>query len=288
MGRQRDEEKKFSESLDRWLAGKEVESGEDMSEDYQTAINFAQKLTEFRAEPSSEFKAQLKQRLLLELTRQEVAAREKAKGNWFWEGLKRLVPQSPVWRTSAATLVVIIVVVGVLWRTGMFTQAPALVTMEKAMEEAPVAVEGGAPEEAAVARSLEAEVALRPMLEVVVPSDTIVAPYGEPVISEFVFKNISSETITMANFPPAIQIVGRGVSGPVRSFAEGDESLELLPSETVSHSFVWDQRDDDGKQVAAGWYTLFLGEVVISKETEPKEARIGPGQPVSILVEADE
>ena len=287
MRKRRDEERKFSENLDRLLAGKEVEPGEDMSEDYQTAVNFAQKLTEFRAEPSSEFKAQLKQRLLLELTKQEVAAREKVKGNWFWEGLGRLVPQSPVWRTAAATLVVVIVVAGVLWRTGMFTPTPALVTMEKAVEEAQVAVEGDAPEKAPAIRSLEAEASLRPVLKIeVMPSDTIVSPYDVPISSEFTFMNISSETITIANFPPAIQIVGRGASGPVRSFAEGDEGLELLPAETVSYLFVWDQRGNDGKQVAPGWYTLFIGEVAISKETEPKEVRMGLGQPVNILIQS--
>ncbi len=289
MGKQRDEERKFSENLDRLLAGKEVEPGEDMSKDYQTAVNFAQKLTEFRAEPSSEFKARLKQRLLLEWTKQDMAAREEAKGNWFREGLRRLVPQSPVWRTAAATLVVVIVVAGVLWRTGMFTQVPALVTMEKVVEEEQLGVGGAVPEAAPAARSLEAEEVLRPMIEVeVLPSDTIVSPYGEPVTSEFIFINISSEAITITNFPPAIQIVGRGALGPVRSFAEGDESLELLPSETVSHFFVWDQRDNDGKQVAPGWYTLFVGEVAISKETEPKEVRVGAGQPVNILVESDQ
>ena len=171
----------------------------------------------------------------------------------------------------------------------MFTPAPALVTMEKAVEEEQLGVGDGAPEPAPAARSLEAEAALRPTLKMeVVPSDTIVSPYGKPVTSEFIFMNISSESITIANFPPAIQIVGREALGPVRSFAEGDESLELLPSEAVSHSFVWDQRDDDGKQVAPGWYTLFVGEVGICKETEPKEVRVGAGEPVNIHVQPDQ
>ena len=161
MGKQRDEERKFLESVDRLLAGEEIESGEDMSKDYQTAINFVQKLTEFRAEPSSEFKTNLKQRLLMELTRQEVAAQEKAKRNWFWESLGRLVPQSVVWRTATATIAVVLVTVGVIWRAGMFTPSPIMVTMEKAVEEEQVGVKDAAPEPVpAAARTLEAEAQL--------------------------------------------------------------------------------------------------------------------------------
>ena len=41
MAREINEEKEFSENVDRLLAGQEVEAGEDMSEDYRTAIHFA-------------------------------------------------------------------------------------------------------------------------------------------------------------------------------------------------------------------------------------------------------
>ena len=95
MGKKFNEEKKFSEDVERLLAGEEVKGGKDADEDYRTAINFAQRLTELPAEPSSQFKDQLKQRLLLQLTRQEVeAAREKERIVSFWEFLRSLVPQS--------------------------------------------------------------------------------------------------------------------------------------------------------------------------------------------------
>ena len=131
------EEKQFIENIDRLLSGEEVEGVEDKSEDYRTAINFAKKLAQLRTGPSSDFKDRLKQRLLLQLTRQEVeTAREKERGISFWEFLKNLVPQSPVWRTATVTFAVVLVTVGVLWRTGMFTQAPVL---ETAVLEAPAA-----------------------------------------------------------------------------------------------------------------------------------------------------
>ena len=81
MSKETNEEKEFSEKVDRLLAGEEIETGKDISEDYRSAINFAQKLTESRADPSPHFKDQLKQRLLLKLTQQEVeTAREKERG----------------------------------------------------------------------------------------------------------------------------------------------------------------------------------------------------------------
>ena len=108
MGKETDDERQFSEKIDRLLAGEEVETGEDMNEDYRTAINFARKLVESRIDPPPEFKDKLKQRLLLEIPRQEVEAPQKEKVNWLREGLVRLVPQSPVWRTAGAMMVVML------------------------------------------------------------------------------------------------------------------------------------------------------------------------------------
>lgn len=121
MGKESNEEKQFSEDVDRLLAGQEAEGGKDAGEDYRAAINFAKKLTEFHADPSPHFKARLKERLLLELAKQESAARQKTKGNRFWEGLKNLLPQEAVWRNATATAVLMLVAVGVLWGTGVFT-----------------------------------------------------------------------------------------------------------------------------------------------------------------------
>ena len=121
MGKESNEEKQFSEDVDRLLAGQDVEGGKDAGEDYRAAINFAKKLTGFHTDPSPHFKAELKERLLLELAKQESAARQKTKGNRFWGGLKNLLPQEAVWRNATATAVLMLVAVGVLWGTGVFT-----------------------------------------------------------------------------------------------------------------------------------------------------------------------
>ena len=63
MGRENNEERDFSEIVDRLLAGEEVEVGEDMSDDYRAAVHFAQKLRELRCDPSPQFKEQLKGQL---------------------------------------------------------------------------------------------------------------------------------------------------------------------------------------------------------------------------------
>lgn len=126
MGKESNEEKRFSEDVERLLAGQEAEGGKDADKDYQTAINFAKKLTESRAHPSPAFKAQLKERLLLRLTQQEAEARQKTRGNWLWEGLRNLIPQSAVWRTATVTVVLMLMVVGSLWGTEVFTPSPGL------------------------------------------------------------------------------------------------------------------------------------------------------------------
>ena len=134
MARERDEEREFIENIERLLAGEEVTVGKDMSEDYRTAFDFARKLTDSRADPSPVFQQQLKDRLLLQMTKQEMEARQKAKLSSIWEFLGNLVPRSPVWRTAAATLVVALATVGVLWRTGMFTPAPGLDELDRGGE----------------------------------------------------------------------------------------------------------------------------------------------------------
>ncbi len=282
MGKEANEEKEFSKNLDRLLTGEEVTGGEDVSQDYRTAINFAQKLIELRDEPSSRFKDQLKQRL----TRQEVeAARQKERAISFWEFLKNLVPRSPVWRTAAATLVVVLVGAGVLWRTGMFTRTPVVIVEEQALVAAVEReAEVGAPV-AAPASAFEMETALQPLLELeVIPSETVVCPFGETAEIELVFKNTSSESITVASFPPAIHIVGGKTMRSVRSFAEGDNSLELSPAETVSHTLIWNQQKDSGEQVVPGLYSAYGVDITIYQDAEPTETHQS-FQPFNLLIQ---
>jgi len=282
MGKEADREREFSDNIDRLLAGEEVTAGKEMDEDYQTAIDFSKKLIESRVEPSPHFKAQLKQRLLLKLAQQEAeAARQKERAISFWEFLRNLVPQSPVWRTATVTIVVIIVAMGVLWRTGVFTQSPEVLLTQPPMVPG---IGAGGPEEGAPPPALETPPQILLELEAV-PLKTAVFPFGETVEIGLVFKNTSSESISVTPFPPAIHIVGSRTVRPVRSFTEGDESRKLSPLETISHTLVWDQRDSSGEQVAPGWYTVHVGEVTISKDTELTETRVSFPSITKLLIQ---
>ncbi|MFH1296380.1 MAG: hypothetical protein ABIJ04_03800 [Bacteroidota bacterium] len=77
MGREINDEKEFSEQIDRLLTGQEVDVGEEAGEDFRTAIQFAQKLNGLGDEPSTAFKDQLRRRLLLNLAEKEAAAEAK-------------------------------------------------------------------------------------------------------------------------------------------------------------------------------------------------------------------
>jgi hypothetical protein len=115
-------DKEFSEAIDRMLAGEKIEPYADMPDDYQEAIEFAQKLIELKGVPRPSFKAELRDSLLSKLSEIE---QEGPRRNWFWERLRHLVPQRPVKRAVAASLLVVIVAGGVIWGTGILTPPPS-------------------------------------------------------------------------------------------------------------------------------------------------------------------
>ncbi|HEY92020.1 MAG TPA: hypothetical protein G4O07_09340, partial [Dehalococcoidia bacterium] len=121
MRKHRKDEQEFLENIDRLIAGEEVSISDDADDDLRASIEFSRRLSGIHSGPSSEFKERLKSRLLMKLTEQEVAARQKVEKNRFWDILGKLIPQSPVWRTATVTAVMLIAVVSVLWRTGLFT-----------------------------------------------------------------------------------------------------------------------------------------------------------------------
>jgi len=266
MGREINEEQEFSENLDRLLAGEEVKASEDVSDDYQTTISFAQKLTKLGDEPSPSFKAQLKERLLQKLAEQE-AARQKEKGNWFWEGLRNLIPQNPVWRTATATVVVAVLAIVVLWGAGLFTQSPEQMVSREDTTPAMLTSPGAI---------LELES---------IPSKTTAYPLGEEIKIELVFRNVSSESITLAPFPPAIQI-SRAENGElVRFLAEGHEKQEIPPSGTLNYPLVWNQLDDNGEEVEPGRYTIIVSDATSRKDTEAGETYLGFGLSIDLIIQ---
>jgi anti-sigma-K factor RskA len=112
---EKDKEKKFTEYLDRVLAGEEISTGKEVDDDLRTTLEFARVMLSDRDEPSPEFKANLRDSLL-----QKLAARERASSasgrTKFADWLRQLSPQQPVWRYIATTaLVLLLIVAGTFW-----------------------------------------------------------------------------------------------------------------------------------------------------------------------------
>ncbi len=88
----------------------------------------------------------------------------------------------------------------------------------------------------------------------------VVSSYGERSEINLSFTNEASETRTISPFPPEIRIIElpnlRPPDRVVRAFPVGNDELALQPGESVSHSVNWDQKDDSGKQVSPGWYSV--------------------------------
>ena len=131
MTREKNEEQEFLKRVDAMLAGEEVPAGDDGDEvtgdeDLRGMVDFTGKLVDLHDDPTPEFSRRLKSRLLIKLTEQEEMARAQADAapaerGWFSQLLDSLVPQSQVWRGAAVSLVAVVAVITVLWRTGMFT-----------------------------------------------------------------------------------------------------------------------------------------------------------------------
>ena len=299
MPRHKREEQDFLENIERLIAGEEVSIGEDADEDLRTAIEFSRTLSDLHTGPSVEFKDRLKSRLLMKLTEQEVAARQRVEKNWFRDILDRLVPQSPVWRTATISLVMIVAVVTVMWRTGMFTgvSSPGADVVESAqrgvekgvftaqavVEEAEAAVE--APPRGNLVKEVPPpEAAIVPLLDLqVTPAEPFVSEYGREVNFDMVLRNTGSEAIAVTSFPPRITIVGGGALQPVRILPEGNETVEIAAFESIEYDLTWHQHDDGGNQVSPGWYTMYVGPMAVTRGEE--SMRIGVPVEMQVLVQ---
>lgn len=301
----KDKEKEFTEYVERILSGEEAEMGEDADEDFRSAADFASKLVELRGAPSEQFKGQLKEKLMGELVKKQVEETYPGQeGNWFWNALGKLIPQSPVMRTAAATFVVILVTVGVFWRTGIFfpqagTESQDMLAGVFAVEEAEsgelVIEKSGAPVEDAEAppprvmlTETDEESQSMPILEMeMLPAGEIIAAYGETVAIDLNFRNMTEDTIILNNYPPSINIVGGVAMRPVLLLVAGTESKELAPGETVHYAVSWNQRDSDGAQVIPGEYTIYIGEIMVLQGIDPViEVAVGFPDELVIIIQS--
>ncbi len=93
----------------------------------------------------------------------------------------------------------------------------------------------------------------------------VISLYGETAEINLSFTNEASETRRISPFPPEIKIIELPDVKPpgivVRAFPVGNDELELQPGESESYLVNWNQKDDRGKQVLPGWYSV---EVTLS------------------------
>jgi hypothetical protein len=109
------QEKRFSENLDRLLTGQQAESHPDR--DDEKTLAFARRMAVLRPEPHPEFKSRLKASLLQKLAEKE--ARKASRPSW----LQTLVGR-PAYAVALAAFFIAIVFGG-LWASGVFNPAQA-------------------------------------------------------------------------------------------------------------------------------------------------------------------
>jgi hypothetical protein len=257
MPRDKNEERDFLNDLDNLLAGRQVNT-KDRSEDERTTLDFAKRYMECRGEPSAEFQDSLKRRLLLKLAEQEAKAQQEAERReqrWGW--LSSFMTQSPARRAAIVAVIAVAITIGALWVRGTFTEPTGPVVVTPTPEPEPPIVTAPPPVTA-------------PVLRATATIDKAIYTVGEKITIEFSFSNISSESITIATYPPQIDIRNTETDDTARRFPPGTDELELSPSETAEYTMVWDQLDGRGHQIPPGTYTIAIDEVSIISPAQPE------------------
>ena len=258
-----DMEKEFLSNLERILDGKEIEPG-PVNEDCRTALDFAKKMMGLRVTPSPVFHDRLKEKLLRNMEKQESIT---PSGNeWsFWERLWETWRQ-PVWRTVTVGLLSALIIVGIMGRSGMFSQF----TSDLLVELPPTPATGPAPEPPPAPLELQVPV------DVVMTTEEESYQAGEEITIEFVFINKSDEQQTIEPFPPLVEITRPELQESVRSFPSGSAHRTLSPGEAVEYELDWNQLDSRGQPVLPGWFKVYAREISIT-ENESQRTIITSG-----------
>lgn len=309
MDKEKNGEREFLRDVERFLNGEGVAPGDDSSDDTRSAIEFARKLTELRADPSPEFQERLKSRLLRKLTEQEMVVQEGAGSGWFGGFLDRLVPQSSVWRTAVVTVAIVVVATGVMWQTGLFTIGDTEVADEndRSLEEMAtddaqkdwsqngMATVGEEEEEedvfvtsppsgaedgvSALESELQIVIEISSSDEVTIIIEPITTQYGTEITLILTFMNGSSEIVTI--YPVQLEIVVKGLDDElVYTLPAVDGPAELAPSESFPMLYVWEQQDNSGAQVPAGTYQFNIGSIILTWGTNSGEVTPPPAEVV--------
>jgi hypothetical protein len=245
MGRERENEKKFNEYLDRILAGEVIKADPSMDKELRDALDFARKISEYGATPSAQYQARLKASLLQKLEEQEEL--QKQKRGSFWDVFR----SHPVWQGAAAVLVVIIALT-VVWRAGVFQPSP--IEMSKATTTTTATI--AAPTANAPAATTTAGYSSELAAPVSVEAKTDKTAYnpGEDVKIEVTMRNVTGGQLTVTDFPPILSLMHENTKQPVYTFSAGKATRKLAPNGTATYTYTWKQIDFNGQPVSGSYY----------------------------------
>ncbi len=81
----------------------------------------------------------------------------------------------------------------------------------------------------------------------------------EEIGIELSFTNITSGPYEISPFPPLVEVRADGKrDNIVHTFAAGSSNTTVQPGETTKHTLVWNQQDEQGQQVAYGYYDFLI------------------------------
>ncbi len=194
---------------------------------------------------------------LWEKIRDRLETKESRKGFWSSFTLGRVA--------TAATAVVVLVIAVVIWQYGgILEMGSPPPTPAPAPEPTPE------PEPAPTPTPEPAPSITLPRIEFerIAPS---IHELGEGIEINLSFINGTPDPAIMNPFPPEVNIVRlneRQPEGTVRTFPAGTGERLINPGETVPYKITWDQYDDNGHQVAPGWYDI---ELTVTSRTSMEE-----------------
>lgn len=265
MNKSKQDDKLFSEKLDRLLAGEEIHIESETDPDLRASLNFALKMKSLGKEPSAQFKAHLKARLLQKLDERE----SHAEANRGW--LARLIHQ-PVWQ-AVAVLVFMIVVAGAVWGSGAFNPSRQGTGAPTVMAPAPSNDLMTTPQMAVTAPTTTVPLATSPektaaptfgsnaYLAASASTDKFAYQSGEAVNIRMEWQNVTSGNLTIDEYPPILSIMDKATGQPVYTFQAGKAPLTLAPGEKTVYVQIWDQLDARGRPAVPGTYYLELEEL---------------------------
>ena len=281
MGSEQENEKLFTEKVDRLLSGEEDQIDGIRDADLRSALEFAGKMAALRPGPSPQFESRLRERLLRQLAEQEEKSQRAEKPGWTrWFALHK-----PVWQAATA-VVVVVVIIGVSWAVGVFDdEPPPVVSVPSATEPggtvppmttmvaAPAASTPAPTVMATTQPAATAPASPRPPLTTTaVPlpagilaadasTDKTVYRPGEEVKIEVTLRNYGQSEINIERFPPILSLMDEADRQPVYTFHAGNDGRTIGPYSTISYTATWSQVDFDGQQVPGGRYYIELEDL---------------------------